>query len=183
MLLGQLCDPLLRLRALLFQRPGTPLCLKTFLALPFQFFPQRTLCPLRQLQAGPEFGVLRYVRLQTRKSLPEHVHRCLPNKFRRTFRRPFRPFGSTAEVPLRFSFLLPSVTQSVQTVHGNHVPLAYAFFLLTGLQGTVMYIVAHGPCGNTQRFRRDVGIDPSGTSLDTSPVLPLVHAGMVAASS
>src|SRR5215208_5420641 len=183
MLLGQLCDPLLRLRALLFQGPRSPLRLKTFLALPLQFLPQRTLCPLRQLQAGPEIGVLRYVGLQAREGLSEHVHRSLPNEFRRIFRRPFRSPGSSAEVPLRLPLLLPLIAQSVQTVYGDHVPLVYAFFLLTGYQSTVKYVVADGSCGNTQSFRCNVGVHPSGTSLDTSFALPLVHAGMVAASS
>src|SRR5215212_3106868 len=71
----------------------------------------------------------------------------------------------------------------MQAVHGDHVPLVYAFFLLTCYQSTVEYVVADRPCGNTQSFRCNIGVHPSGTSLVTSLVFPLAHAGMVAASS
>src|SRR5215207_4693408 len=71
----------------------------------------------------------------------------------------------------------------MKAVHRDDIPLVYAFLLLTGYEGTVKYIVADRPCGNTQSFRRNIGVHPSGTSLDTSLVLPLAHADMVAASS
>src|SRR5215216_3317815 len=79
--------------------------------------------------------------------------------------------------------MFPSVTQGMQAVHRDNVPLVYAFFLLTGYEGTIKYVVADRPCGNTQSFRSNIGVHPSGTSLDASLVLPLVHAGMVAALS
>src|SRR5918993_2563543 len=71
----------------------------------------------------------------------------------------------------------------MQAVHGDHVPLVYAFFLLTSYQSTVEYVVADSPCGNTQSFRCNIGVHPPGTSLVSSLVLPHAHAGMVAASS
>src|SRR5215216_6661712 len=181
MLLRQLCDPLLRLRAFLFKGPGSPLCFNAFLALPLQFLPQRAICPLRQLQAGPEFGVLRHMHLKIREGFPQHVNRSLSNHFRCIFPRGFRLSGSTAATCLQFPLLFPLVAQSMQAVHGDDVTLVYAFFLLTSYEGTVKYVVADRPCGNAQSFRCNIGVHPSGTSLDTSLVLPLVHTGMVAA--
>jgi hypothetical protein len=71
----------------------------------------------------------------------------------------------------------------MQAVHGDNVPLVYAFFLLTGHEGTLQYVVADRPCGNTKSFRCNIGVHPPGTSLDASLVLPLVHESMVAALS
>src|SRR5687768_10008792 len=183
MLFGQLSESLLRLRALLFQGPSQSLCLMTFLAFPLQFLPQRTLCPFRQLQASPQFRVLRHVHLEVREGFPQHVHRSFLDHFRCIFPRSFRLSGSTAATCRYLPLVFPPVAQGVQAVHGDNVPLVYAFFFLTCYEGTVEYVVADRPCGNTQSFRRNVGVHPSGTSLEPSLVLPLVHAGMVAAPS
>src|SRR5215212_1779819 len=183
MLLGQLCLSLLRLRAVLFQGPDPPLRLNTFLALPLQFLPQRTLCPLRQLQTTPQFGVLRHVHLQARKGFPQHVNRSISDHFRCIFPRSFRLSGSTAATYLQFPLLFPLVAQSMKAVDGDDVTLVYAFFLLTSYEGTVKYVVADRSGGNIQCFRRNIGVHPSGTSFDVSLVLPLVHAGMVSALS
>ena len=79
--------------------------------------------------------------------------------------------------------MFPPVTQGMQAVHGDNVPLVYAFFLLTGHEGTVKYVVADRPCGNTKSFRCNIGVHPSGISLDASLVLPFVYESMVAALS
>src|SRR5918994_5739200 len=86
-------------------------------ALTLELFPERALRPLGQLQPGPQLGVLRDVGLQARQGLPKHVHRGLPNEFRRTFRWTFRTSGSTADIPRQFPLILPSVAQDVQAVH------------------------------------------------------------------
>src|SRR5918994_1293442 len=178
-LLLQLLRPLLGLQTL----GALPLHVGAALpALTLEFLPERALRPLRQLQAGPQLGVLRDVGLQARQGLPDHVHRCLPNEFRRDFRRTFWTSGSTADLPRQFPLLVPPVAQGVQTVHGDHIPLVYAVFLLTAYQVAVKYVIANGPGGNTQGFCRDIGVYPSGSSRVVSPVLPSVHAVMVAAS-
>lgn len=78
--------------------------------------------------------------------------------------------------------MLPPVAQGVQEVHGDHIPLVYAFFLLAAHQVTVKCVIANRLGGNTQVFRRDISFSSSGSSLVVSPILPSVHGGMVAAS-
>jgi len=114
--------------------------------------------------------------------LSKHVHCCLSNDFRRAFRRSLRASGRTADLSWTVFLLLPPVPQGVQAVHGDHMPLVNALFLLAGRELAVEYVVTNGPGGNAPRFPHDIGIHLSGSSRVVSSVLPPVHAGMPATS-
>ena len=84
--------------------------------------------------------------------------------------------GTLAAVPRHFPLLLPPVAQGVEAVHGDDIPLVYAFCFLTGGEIPTDDVVADRPGGNAEGFRRNVGVDPAGTSPVVSAFLtPHAH--------
>jgi hypothetical protein len=84
--------------------------------------------------------------------------------------------GTLAAVPRHFPLLPPPVAKGVEAVHGDDIPLVYAFCFLTGGEIPTDDVVADRPGGNAEGFRRNVGVDPAGTSPVVSAFLtPHAH--------